>query len=42
MTSIGDALERLWHADDDANMLQCDGQWISWGRVRQPAEQLDE
>ncbi|MGB9304725.1 MAG: AMP-binding protein [Mycobacterium sp.] len=42
MTSIGDALGRLWHADDEANMLQHDGQWISWGRVRRLAEQLDE
>jgi acyl-CoA synthetase (AMP-forming)/AMP-acid ligase II len=42
MTSIGDALARLWEADDDANMLQRDGQWVSWGRVRTLAEQLDE
>lgn len=42
MTSIGDALGRLWQADDDANMLQRDGHWISWGRVRALAEQLDE
>jgi acyl-CoA synthetase (AMP-forming)/AMP-acid ligase II len=42
MTSIGDALGRLWHADDDANMLQRDGQWVSWGRVRRLAEQIDE
>jgi long-chain acyl-CoA synthetase len=42
MTSIGDALGRLWQADDDANMLQRDGHWVSWGRVRSLAEQLDE
>lgn len=42
MTSIQDALGRLWHADDDANMLQSDGKWITWGRIRTLAEQLDQ
>jgi len=42
MTSIHDALERLWQAADDANMLQSGGRWISWGRVRILVEQLDE
>jgi len=42
MTSIQDALARLWHADDDANMLQSGGDWISWGRIRTLAERLDE
>lgn len=42
MTSIADALGRLWEADDDAKMLQRDSQWISWGRVRTLTEQLDE
>jgi long-chain acyl-CoA synthetase len=42
MTNIRDALGRLWEADDDAHMLQRDGQWIPWGRVRALAEQLDE
>lgn len=42
MTSIRDALGRLWSADEGANMLQCDGRWISWGRVRALAEELDE
>ena len=42
MTSIGDALGRLWQAGDRANMLQQDGQWVSWGRVRALADQLDE
>ena len=42
MTSIGDALGHLWQADDRANMLQQDGQWVSWGRVRALADQLDE
>jgi long-chain acyl-CoA synthetase len=42
MTSIRDALGRLWQADDNANMLQRDGQWVSWGRVRTLVDQLDE
>jgi acyl-CoA synthetase (AMP-forming)/AMP-acid ligase II len=42
MTSISDALGRLWQADDDANLLQQDGDWIAWGRVRALAEELDE
>ena len=41
-TSIGDALGRLWQAGDHANMLQQDGHWVSWGRVRTLTEQLDE
>ena len=42
MTSIGGALGRLWEARDEANMLQCDGDWISWGRVRTLVDRLDE
>lgn len=42
MTSIRDALGRLWQADDDANLLQRDGDWVSLGRVRTLAEQIDE
>lgn len=42
MTSIRDALGRLWVADDGANMLETDGHWISWGRIRTLAEHLDE
>lgn len=42
MTSIRDALGRLWRADDDAKLLQQDGEWITWGRVRGLAELLDE
>jgi len=42
MTSIPDALGRLWQADGDANMLQSGGHWISWGRIRTLVEQLDE
>jgi long-chain acyl-CoA synthetase len=42
MTSIPGALGRLWQADDDANMLQSGGHWITWRRIRTLAEQLDE
>jgi long-chain acyl-CoA synthetase len=42
MTSIPDALGRLWQADDDANMLQSGGNWTSWGRIRTLVEQLDQ
>jgi acyl-coenzyme A synthetase/AMP-(fatty) acid ligase len=41
MTSIQDALGRLWHADDDAAMVQCDGKWASWRQVRSLSEQID-
>lgn len=41
MTSIKNALERLWDAADDARMLQCDGQWVTWGRVRDLTERID-
>ncbi|MDT5051208.1 MAG: long-chain acyl-CoA synthetase [Mycobacterium sp.] len=41
MTSIQDALGRLWNAADDARMLQCDGQWVTWGQVRNLAENID-
>jgi long-chain acyl-CoA synthetase len=41
MTSINDALGRLWEADDAAGIMQFDGAWISWGRVRTLAEQID-
>ncbi|NDJ91354.1 class I adenylate-forming enzyme family protein [Mycolicibacter kumamotonensis] len=41
MTSIHDALARLWTADDGARMLQRDGEWVSWGRVRSLVEQID-
>jgi long-chain acyl-CoA synthetase len=42
MTSIRDALGRLWRAGDDANLLQQNGAWITWDRVRMLAEQIDE
>ena len=41
MTSIHDALGRLWDADDGARMLQCDGRWVPWGAVRALIEQID-
>ena len=41
MTSINDALGRLWDADDQAGIMQFDGAWVSWGRVRTLAEQID-
>jgi acyl-CoA synthetase (AMP-forming)/AMP-acid ligase II len=42
MTSISNALGRLWQADNDANMLEIGGHWVSWGRIRTVVEQLDE
>ncbi|BBZ48018.1 class I adenylate-forming enzyme family protein [Mycobacterium parmense] len=41
MTSIDDALGRLWDADDDDRMLECDGRWASWGSVRALTELID-
>jgi long-chain acyl-CoA synthetase len=41
MTSIQEALGRLWHASDDARMLQCDGHWVTWGQVRALTERID-
>src|ERR1700756_832490 len=41
MTSIHDALGRLWDADDGARMLQCDGHWVTWGQVRALIERID-
>lgn len=41
MTSIREALERLWNAADDARMLQQEGQWFTWGQVRGLAENID-
>ena len=41
MTSISEALGRLWQAGDDAALLQQSSTWISWGRVRALVEQLD-
>jgi long-chain acyl-CoA synthetase len=41
MTSIQDALGRLWTAADGARMLQCDGQWVTWGQVRALTERID-
>jgi acyl-CoA synthetase (AMP-forming)/AMP-acid ligase II len=41
MTSIEDALTRLWDADDSARMLQFDGRWSEWGAVRTLTERID-
>jgi long-chain acyl-CoA synthetase len=41
MTSIQDALGRLWNAADGAQMLQCDGQSVTWGQVRALTERID-
>lgn len=42
MTNIREALGRLWDANDHAHMLQCDGRWESWGRVRALTERIDK
>jgi acyl-CoA synthetase (AMP-forming)/AMP-acid ligase II len=41
MTSIREALGRLWDANDHDRMLQCDGRWVSWGSVRSLIEDID-
>ena len=41
MTSIHDALGRLWNANDHDRMLECDGRWASWGSVRSLTERID-
>jgi acyl-CoA synthetase (AMP-forming)/AMP-acid ligase II len=41
MTTIQEALGRLWEANDSDRMLQCDGQWASWGSVRELTERID-
>ncbi|WP_109526688.1 MULTISPECIES: class I adenylate-forming enzyme family protein [Nocardia] len=41
MTSIREALARLWEADDDAAMIQQGDSWFTWGEVRTLAETLD-
>jgi long-chain acyl-CoA synthetase len=41
MTSIHEALGRLWDANDHARMLQCEGRWVSWGSVRTLIELVD-
>jgi len=42
MTSIHQALGRLWDANDQARMLQCGGGWESWGQVRTLTERIDK
>jgi long-chain acyl-CoA synthetase len=41
MTSIHEALGRLWDANDHDRMLERDGRWASWGSVRSLAERID-
>jgi long-chain acyl-CoA synthetase len=41
MTSIHEALGRLWDANDHARMLQNDGRWVAWGSVRALTERID-
>ena len=41
MTSIHDALGRLWDANDGDRMLERDGSWASWGSVRSLTERID-
>lgn len=41
MTSIHEALGRLWNANDHDRMLQVEGRWFSWGSVRSLSEQVD-
>jgi acyl-CoA synthetase (AMP-forming)/AMP-acid ligase II len=41
MTSIHDALGRLWDANDHARMVEYDGRWAPWGAVRSLVEQID-
>jgi long-chain acyl-CoA synthetase len=41
MTSIQEALGRLWDANDHDRMLECDGRWASWGSVRSLTERID-
>jgi long-chain acyl-CoA synthetase len=41
MTTIDDALGRLWDADDTARMVEYAGTWSSWGSVRSLTERID-
>jgi long-chain acyl-CoA synthetase len=41
MTSIHEALGRLWDANDHDRMLECAGRWASWGSVRSLTERID-
>jgi acyl-coenzyme A synthetase/AMP-(fatty) acid ligase len=41
MTSIHEALGRLWSANDHDRMMQVEGRWSSWGAVRSLTERID-
>src|ERR1700735_5700639 len=41
MTSIHEALGRLWDANDHDRMFECAGRWAAWGAVRSLTERID-
>ncbi|MBJ7336468.1 class I adenylate-forming enzyme family protein [Mycolicibacterium sp.] len=41
MTSIHEALGRLWEADDQARMVEYEGRWATWAAVRSLTERID-
>ena len=41
MTSLPEALARLWRAEESANMVQFEGSWVTWGQVRSLTEEID-
>src|SRR5882757_1307959 len=41
MTSLPEALARLWLAEESADMVQFDGRWLTWGHVRSLTEKID-
>lgn len=42
MTSLPEALARLWNVDDAAEMVQVDGRWVSWGNVKSLTERIEQ
>ncbi|OBK66268.1 AMP-dependent synthetase [Mycobacterium colombiense] len=42
MANLNEAFGRLWTADDGADMLHYDGEWVRWGQVRSLAERVDQ
>jgi long-chain acyl-CoA synthetase len=41
MTSLPQALARLWQAEDSSDMVQFDGRWVTWGHIRSLTEKID-
>lgn len=39
--SLREAIVRLWDIDESATMLQCDGQWLTWGDVKSLSGRID-